>query len=157
MYSFHMPLFFMLAGYIQGMREPFSGGGSYSRYFWRNFFDLYIPCMFFSYLQAFLNFAFFSSSNSLSVHLPSLYHILTIPFLGFLNYWFLSALFFVKCIHLVFECFVKREGINSTFWIILFILINFTGLKLPVFVTRFSLGLYFHSGYIIKRRNFYTD
>ena len=150
MYSFHMPLFFLLSGYTEGMRTHSEG---FSRHVLKNFMSLYVPCLFFSYLQAVLNFLVFSSSNSVNVHIPELRHFLMIPFSGFLNYWFLISLFFVKTIHNFFVCFLRNKYIHASFWIIIFIfagLLDLSSSNLPSVIARIDLGLYFHAGYIIS-------
>ena len=154
-YGFHMPLFFMMSGYVHGLKEHFSSGQSFSYYLRKNIVCIYIPCLFFSYLQAFLNFIVFSSYTNLSgVHIPSLYHFLTIPFRGFLNYWFLSALFFVKTLHLLLERYISREYILMLFWVISFIVIKSLSGILPAFFIFFTYGLYFHIGFMMRRYNF---
>lgn len=145
-----MPLFFLLSGYTEGMRHHAEG---FSRQFLRNFMSLYVPCLFFSYLQAVLNFLVFSSSNSVNVHIPELRHFLMIPFSGFLNYWFLISLFFVKTIHNFFVCCVRNKYFHASFWIIAFILaglLNLSSSNLPSVIARIDLGLYFHAGYVIS-------
>lgn len=159
-YSFHMPLFFMLSGYTEGMRPPLEGRQDLFRRLRKNFVSLYLPCMFFSFLQAFLNLAVFSSSNSVNAHIPTLRHFLMIPLSGFLMYWFLCALFFVKSLHAIFDCTIKRKHLHSALWVIFF-LISVSGIYEAdggVFGTEisrlwhstFSLGIYFRLGYVIR-------
>ncbi len=160
-YSFHMPLFFALSGYVHGMKPYQPGRRDFIRQFSKNFLSLYIPCLFFSYLQAFLNFIVFSSSNVADAHIPTLRHFLMIPFIGFLNYWFLMALFTVKCIHLVFERIIKNEILHFSLWVLIFFAARnfdysggiFTASSLAI-VSRLSFGLYYHAGYVISRKGF---
>ena len=118
-YNFHMPLFFMIPGYAEGIATH---SGGLSRRLLKNFVSLYVPCLLFSYSQAVLNLLVFSSSNSVNARIPELRNFLMIPFSGFLNYWFLCSLFFVKTLHLLFESFVRNKYLHASFWIIVFIL-----------------------------------
>ena len=110
-----MPLFFMLSGYVHGMRQRQAGTTDFLHGLRQNFIALYVPCMFFSFLQAFLNLIVFSRSNAANVHIPELRHFMMIPFNGFLNYWFLCALFLVKSIHMAFESAGANEHLHSFF------------------------------------------
>lgn len=160
-YGFHVPLLFMLSGYAQGMKPYKRGRENLVRYFSKNIVSLYIPCLFFSYIQAILNLIVLSSTNSANAHIPGLKHFVMIPFTGFLIYWFLMALFIVKCLHVVFERVIKREGVHFLLWVLIFIIaVNFANnneeiifsTDLSVIVYRLSYGLYFHAGYEISRR-----
>lgn len=76
-----------------------------------------------------------------------------IPFSGFLNYWFLISLFFVKTIHNFFVCCVRNKYFHASFWIIAFILAGIPdsfGGVLSFLARRISLGIYFHAGYVIS-------
>lgn len=160
-YYFHMPLFFMLSGYVHGMKPPLSGKRDFVINFKKNILDLYVPCMFFSLLQAFINLFILSSSNSMGAHVPSLGNFLRMPLVGFLNYWFLSILFFAKSLHLLGECYIKREYLHSALWIILFILTECFGSIIPSSISRmqriFTYGIFFHLGYIIKRHGYISS
>ena len=150
-YKFHLPLLFMLSGYAEGIRPP----QSFKREFLKSVVNLYIPCLFFSYLQAFLNLLVFSSSNFVNVHIPGMSHFLTIPFAGFFNYWFLCTLFLVKTVHFFFVCVVRNQYIHFAFWVIIFILAGFFGNFTPlVNIWDFSRGLYFFAGYVICTKNY---
>jgi|GEM_PF-4549209 len=145
-----MPLFFLLSGYAEGIR-PHSD--EFSRQFLKNFMSLYVPCLFFSYLQAVLNLLVFSSSNSVNAHVPGMRDFLMIPFSGYLNYWFLFSLFTVKTIHNFFVRFVRNKYFHASFWIIVFILAGLPdsfGGVLSFLAGRINLGIYFHAGYVIS-------
>ncbi len=156
-FTFHMPLFFMMSGYVHGLKEHFQSGEQYKYYFKKNVISIYIPCLFFSYLQAFLN--LLMSFYLEGVNVPSVYDFLLIPFSGFLNYWFLCELFLVKSVHLLLERYVKSEYIHMLFWLIVFIVIKpFTFSEiLPEFVIFFTYGLYFHIGFVMRRYNILSE
>ena len=156
----------MLSGYAEGMKPPVDGTSTLIRRLKKNFVALYLPCMFFSFLQAFLNLAVFSSSNSIGAHVPTLRHFLMIPFIGFLEYWFLCALFFVKSLHALFERTISREKLHSALWVILFVIYGIYGGNFGedtgIFGTNisrlwlavFSRGVYFRLGCVIRRRGY---
>lgn len=157
-YSFHMPLFFMLSGYVHGMRQRQAGTTDFLHGLRQNFIALYVPCMFFSFLQAFLNLIVFSRSNAANVHIPELRHFMMIPFNGFLNYWFLCALFLVKSIHMAFESAGANEHLHSFFWVSLFVLSWIAGDSMPRFLFLLCYNsLCFRIGYILSRREYITE
>lgn len=150
-----MPLFFMLSGYVHGMRPIQMGKQNFFQQFRKIFMALYVPCLFFSYLQAVLNLIAFSSSNPANVHIPDLQNFLMIPFKGFLNYWFLCSLFFIRSIHLFFECIVGNKYLHSALWLIVFILAGFSGDGvLHTVASQLQFGFYFHAGYIVSAKNY---
>ena len=152
-----MPLFFMISGYVHGMKERFSGTHGYWYYVSKNFIELYLPCMYFSLLllsSKLFTFHFLGNTENFpSAELSSLYHVILY---GTGNYWFLRNLFFVKIFHLLFERFIRNENIHTLVWIILFIITSYYGRIIPEFIRQMSYGLYFHSGFFMKRRSIIT-
>ncbi len=107
--------------------------------------------MFFSYVQFACNKFVFASFNPAGFRVPDYSELLTIPFLGFKNYWFLCTLFFVKLLDKIFDF---DEKINYIFWLIICVnIIIFRG-SLPEVITQFYYGLYFCAGKILKRLEF---
>ena len=147
-YSFHVPLLFMIAGYVSGISRKKL---NFRDYVIKNFIDLYIPCMFFSYLQFACNKFVFASFNPAGFRVPDYHELYTIPFIGFKNYWFLCTLFFVKVLDKIFSF---NEKINYVLWLIISaVIINFRGI-VPEFLTQFYYGLYFCAGKILERSRF---
>ena len=154
-YSFHMPLMFMISGYVHGMKEHFQFRQKYSDYLRKYVTDIYIPCLYFSFTYWLARMVLLSPSggNTENFHYASSSELLRIPFFGYHAYWFMCSLFFVKILHLLLECYVKREGLHIAFWVLAFIIINSLGGIIPSFFRHFTYGLYFHTGFILKRHN----
>lgn len=155
--SFHMPLFFIIAGYAHGMKERFSSGQSIFPYIRKSIIELYLPCMYFSLLYwlpkyILLSHSVFTAENFRTV---SINDLLRIPLHGFNLYWFLCKLFFVKVLHMLFERYVKRDVLHSEFWLSMYLLAVVFFLKGDSYYhSVFYLGIYFHIGFIMKKYSF---
>lgn len=154
-YSFHMPLMFMIAGYVHGMKDCRTKGYFYCLK--KNFVNLYLPCMYFSLIQWCIMYFIFASRNPANFGAVTLSDLYTIPFNGLKEYWFLATLFFIKAMHSALECMSCRKILHSLFWIILFFLIKLYSNGLPSSVMHLSHGLYFHLGYIIRQNNYISQ
>ncbi|MBR0257354.1 MAG: acyltransferase family protein [Synergistaceae bacterium] len=150
--SFHMPLFFMISGYVHGIKDRYADGKGWLFHAKRDFAGLYIPCMILSLIYFAIKYFLFSG-NTMMNDTPTLEELCATPYMGLSLYWFLAALFFIKLLHLMFECRVKSMRVISFFWVILFIMISLFRFCLPEFIARFSYGIYFHAGYVIQRKN----
>lgn len=151
-YSFHMPLMFMIAGYTQGIKDYRASGWLY--WFRKSAVDLYLPCMIFSVVQWLIMYCIFSRSNPANFGALKEGDIYIIPLKGFKEYWFLASLFFIKVIHSAFECSSCPGKVHSLFWLIVVIFPVLSGISLP---TDISLGLYFHVGYILRRQGYISQ
>ena len=151
-YSFHMPLFFMIAGYSHGMKDRFSSGHNYLYYFTKFLLDLYIPCLIFSLMYWSLNyFIFDSGNNTANFKLATLNDLYRLPFFGTNQYYFLCTLFLIKITHTALEyLFNKHKILNSAFWLLLFVSGQF--INIPGFFAQLFSGFYFHIGYIMRTR-----
>ena len=171
--GFHMPLFFIISGYAHGMKERFSSGESVWPYIKKSAIDLYIPGIYFSLLYwlpkyILVSIPAFATENFRTV---SLNDFLRIPLYGFNLYWFLLTMFFVKVLHMIFERYVKRESVHLLFWLlmysvaIIFFMRDELNSKLrdiaeflvrdeEYFFSVFYTGIYFHIGFMMKRRSF---
>ena len=148
-YSFHMPLFFMMSGYIHALREH--NNQTYAFYVKKYAVELYLPGLFFAVLQWSLNYFLFTGSfnpaNFKGATISELYAIL---FIGFNNCWFLCTLFFVKVIYVFIERRDFDKKIDTALWIAVFVLCRLAGGS----ISNFAHVLYFHLGYMIKRNDF---
>ena len=77
-----------------------------------------------------------------------------IPLIGFKEYWFLAVLFFIKVIHSAFECSSCPEKLHSVFWVVIFMFQVLSGFSLPI---KIASGLYFHIGYILRRKDYISQ
>ncbi|MBQ3402989.1 MAG: acyltransferase family protein [Synergistaceae bacterium] len=154
-YSFHMPLFFMIAGYSHGMKDRAVEGQKYSGWFRKFILDLYVPCLFFSLAYWSINYLVFSSLNPINFKPATLSELYVIPIRGFNQYWFLCTLFFVKAVHLAFEFRASNELLHASFWLLLFVASGLFGVNVPSSVGIY--GLWFHLGFVLKRHEVITS
>ena len=151
-YSFHMPLMFMISGYVDGMKENSSGT------LWqikKSVVGIYLPCLYFSFLIWFPKFLWsaLGINNAEGFNLASVNDLFRIPFYGFDIYWFLCALFFVKLLHILNEHFIPSWKFRVLFWACAFVLYeSWTGA--PSFC---RYGLYFFIGYTLRQKNLITQ
>ena len=154
-----MLFMFMIAGYVHAMKERY--GQSFLPFAKKYFIEIYLPCMYFSFIQIFIMLTVFSSSNPANFGAVKPGEIYAIPFAGFKEYWFLAALFFVKLLHTFLECRVRSLRAVSVFWIAVFIIAPYLGRMSPSFlhngILGLTRGLYFHAGYLLKRCKFFSE
>ena len=148
----------MIAGYAHGMKEHFQSGQKYAYYLRKYIVDIYIPCLFFSFAYWLTRRVFVSPSNvsTENFHYASPSELLSIPFFGYSVYWFLCTLFFVKIVHILLERYVKRESLHIGIWVLSFIIIHSFWEIIPPFFRHFTYGLYFHTGFFLRRQNIIT-
>ena len=147
-----MPLMFMIAGYVQGMKDYKSS--SWLHWLKKSAVDLYLPCMYFSLLQWAIMYFIFSRHNPANFGALKSGDLAMIPLIGFKEYWFLAVLFFIKVIHSAFECSSCPEKLHSVFWAVILIFQPLLGSAL---LAKVSFGLYFHIGYILKRKDYISQ
>ena len=150
-----MPLLFMIAGYVYGIKGYSSEERSIASVFRKNFVSIYLPCIIFSLTDWVLKHFVFKSYDPQTVaDSMGFTGLITAGLGGLRKYWFLSVLFFVKMLHAVLE----RKRLNSVFWIIALIVSVCFSDDLPLFVRRLADGgFFFHAGYIVKRRDYITS
>ena len=150
-YSFHMPLMFIVSGYTDGMRQKTSGILQQIK---KCIVSVYLPCLYFSlilWLPKFL-WSFLGMSNAENFTLASVNDLFRIPFYGFDIYWFLATLFFVKLLHILTERFPSWR-LRALFWAVLFAVYEFCQ-GMPGFM---YYGLYFFTGFTLRRENIITS
>ena len=151
----------MIAGYVHGMKDHFSAGQKFSGYLKKYVVDLYLPCIYFSLAYWLLKYFLISPlNNSLNFTEGLTFtstHLYLIPLTGIREYWFICTLFFVKVIHVAFEGLFRRANVNALFWCIAFIAARFCGMKIFYSTAIFSYGLYFHIGFMMKRKDIISE
>ena len=156
-YSFHVPLLFIVSGFVHGIKDRFNDGKGYFFHAKKSFVDIYLPYLLFSYLGWFTSIIFFSpSSNPINFNAANYSEFFRIPYIGFREYWYLCTLFEIKLVHTALECRLKSRIPIIIFWVLIFLLINYVNqniFSLPVYVFRFSRGIYFCAGYVMKKFN----
>ena len=150
-YSFHMPLMFMVSGYADGMRQKSSAILKQIR---KSIVSVYLPCLYFSFMIWLPKFLWsaLGISNPENFRLVSIDELLAIPLHGFDLYWFLCALFFIKIIHILTEHFMPSWKLRAILWAAAFSLYAF-GAGIHSFC---HYGIYFFVGYELRRQNIIT-
>ena len=157
-YSFHMPLMFIISGYVHGKKEHFTSDQKFSGYLRKYAVDIYLPCIYFSFLYWLPKYFTLNEANNVeNFGLTSLQDMFMIPIKGHNIYWFLCTLFFVKMIHLSLEAISKRIDINLLLWTILFVAAKFLNVGFIDDTVILSYGFYFHLGFIMMRKTLITE
>ena len=152
-YSFHMPLMFMISGYVHGLTDRHNDGHGWSCHAGRNLVSIYLPYLWVSYFGWAVSLFFFrGTSNPINYNMAQFSELFRIPYIGFREYWFLCTLFQVKLVHIAFECRTKNHIYNTIFWLIVFAAMTYFKPHLPIYVSRFSFGMYFHAGWLMKTK-----
>ena len=152
-YSFHMPLMFVISGYAFGIKSKFS---DVFHRLMKCIVDVYLPCLYLSFLIWLPKFlwSFLSLNNTENFELSSIADLLAIPFHGYQVFWFLCVLFFIKVIHILTEQVISDRKLHVLLWIILFVVNAAMGGQEHSF---YHYGLYFHAGYVIRQQGCITQ
>ena len=156
-YSFHMPLMFMIAGYVHAKKEHFTSGQKLSGCFRKYAIDIYLPCIYFSFLYWLPKYLMLEADNVENFSLTSMHDMFLIPVKGYTVYWFLCTLFFIKMIHLSLEAISKRIDLNLLLWVVVFVFVKFLDFGFIDRYVRLSHGFYFHLGFILMRKGIITE
>ena len=143
----------MIAGYVHAMSTSKS---SYLARIKKAAVDLYLPCLYFSFPQWVIMSSVFAVHNPANFGAAKLSDLFAIPLIGFKEYWFLAALFFVKALHITFEHTISSQKLQAVLWIIIFLLVSLFRKNLPLGGLRIEMGIYFHAGYLMKQNNVFT-
>ena len=109
-YSFHVPLLFMVSGYVHAFSERWQDGKGYAFHVKKSFIEIYLPYLFFSYVGYCASLLMFATGdNPINFNAAHFDELFQIPYSGFREYWFLLTLFVIKLAHTAFECGVKSE------------------------------------------------
>ena len=92
-YAFHMPLFFLLSGYVAGLTQKRLQGQSFGKWLWRKVHTLLIPY----FVWKLLVYPFIDSTSNMVWNLDTLFRILFVnPKEG--GAWFLLSLFCLQVV-----------------------------------------------------------
>jgi len=158
-YSFHMPLFFFLAGYVHQTR-PFK------EFLFKKINSLYIPYFvfsLFSWIFYLVRILLFQKKVLLSIHLPKIASLFTgtADNGGNNPIWFLTCLLMVSLFFLALQLFIRNEKILP--WVIL--LSSGVGYTLSLLKLNFLFNIdiafsglvFYYFGYQTKRQNFLSS
>jgi fucose 4-O-acetylase-like acetyltransferase len=143
-YSFHMPLFFILSGYF--FVKSFLKRGT--REFILNKFETILyPFVIWSLLQTFIEIKLSAYTNN---HVKSS-ELLTCLYLPRSQFWFLFALFFINILCVFFFKLSKKWGVLFSICVcVVYYLMNY---QLYVFDKTFVNLIYFTFGIVLSQRN----
>lgn len=147
-YSFHMPVFFILSGYTYGYKknETFR---DYGKSISKKFLSLSVPYVVFSIIMFLLKYIGQSEvRNGISIeHLLNIYKA-PIDFL-----WFLYTLFFIFVIAELLDLFIKNEKVVFLFFIIGFIVFNIFPTDVYFIQRTMIWGVFFYFGKILSSKS----
>lgn len=153
-YSFHMPLMFLITGMVYNNSREILSKRDYIRFIRKKVLSLYIPYLIFSYLQFFIKFTMGNMANS-STDLRTLY---TIPFKPYDIYWFLLNLLLIFIFYSFLDYKIKNGKIILAIALIIFfisITIKFNYSYISTIIVYLGNGFYFYLGKIIYKKNIF--
>lgn len=104
-YSFHMPLFLILSGYLYAKTKKVDSYEKYKKTALYKILNLGIPYIIFTLIQAFINIILGSKTNST----VNIIDLLKIPIKPLYHFWFLYALLVLFLIIPLLEMWIKNE------------------------------------------------
>lgn len=150
-YQFHMPLFFIISGYL------FNSRNTVKEFIWRKIKSLYIPFVFWNFI-----FIAVRSLHNIFIGVPTLAYtakstvkaILTLDKdmqLGAI--WFLGALFVMSILYKLCDTYINPKKYKRLLITLIFSALAVLGfaVDLPYFLSRtLILGMFFAFGYVVK-------
>lgn len=134
-YSFHVPLFFLISGFLFGIKQDIKQS-SFKSYFMKKFKNIILPYFFFSLLISLMHlakaviithdFSFFTQLSNVDILLKTL--LLTNESV-FSNLWFFPCMFITEIIF-----FLLNKYLNSKFKIIICILLGIVAFIYGAFI-----------------------
>lgn len=123
-YAFHMPLFFFLSGYCQGLKEIVDIKISFFVKLKKIVFKLFLPYLIWSVIDLYISGELFISERLVAV----------ITLRGIAPIWFLGALAIAEIAFLAFQTVLNK--MNKSFCVLLY-----AGLAVLMFLAAFSLDI----------------
>lgn len=145
-YSFHMPLFFMLSGVVYALGKRISKPNNLGRFCAKKAINLLIPYFTFSYV---FGLVYILVSNKV-YHPITIESLLMIPIHPILQYWFIYALFFIFIFTALMDYFIRNDLI--VFLILIAAKIVSIIFQIPTEILSFvaGYGVYFYFGKILS-------
>ena len=143
-YSFHMPLFFIISGVLYRKGRKINTVEKYWRFIRKKFNVLMIPYFIFSWIQIIIKLIMSSSVNN-KVGYESFINILFKPIEQF---WFLYVLMIIFMIMPIIDIIINNR-IKTIVIVLIFIIVRILPIKLGVIGNAFYNLLYFYVGCII--------
>jgi len=141
-YSFHMPLYFALSGYLYSKSKAISNVSEYKKVALKKIIALGIPYIIFSLMQGTIQILLSRFTHN-HIGFSSLAHILTQPILQF---WFIYTLLFIFILVPLLEMIIKND---KFVFLLLFVfkIVSFFIVTNVIAIDTFSqYAVYFYSG-----------
>lgn len=144
-YSFHMPLFFMLSGYLYSKSSNITNIEQYKNMIVKKLLNLGVPYIVFSVLQTLITIILSSKTNNSL----NFYDLMLIPIKPIAQFWFLYTLIAIFILVPLIELILKNDNIVF----LLFLAFKFSGLFMHTGIKFFDnfliWGFYFYCGKIL--------
>lgn len=154
-YSFHMPLFFIISGYTYVKYESIKNNDEYKDLMKKKALNLLIPYFVFCSVQLIIKIVLGGSTNGQI----SVKDIFLLPIVPQEQFWFLYTLFFIFLVLVFLDMKLK----NETILLILLIVVNMTEIYMGnmafaitsfcVYAVYFYIGMLYARGWMLKRVN----
>jgi len=149
LYSFHMPLFFAISGYLYGRYEQRATVEHYYSVAVKKLTRLGIPFLVFSLIQGLVHIGL----NRYTNHTFSPSNLLTMIVSPFDQFWFLYALLAIFLLAPLLELLTKKDGLVFSILLALKYLPALLNIHIPLpfFEWFMAYGLYFYAGTFFAR------
>lgn len=151
-YTFHMPLFFMMSGYIEYANHRADGEKSkLATVLKKDIISLYIPYIFLNYIYWFER---FSACKLLGVNLDnpvrtSITELAELLYNGDGVSWFLLSILHIKLLFDILDRYVPDFVIFSIFSVLFWLRF----LDLGITIEAFGWGVFYYTGYLVGKYN----
>lgn len=148
-YLFHMPLFFIISGYLYSISKKINGIKDYFKFAIKKIINLGIPYLAFSIIFILLN--YFSSGTNSEYSLKDIVYLYQNPIAHF---WFLYDLIIIFLLIPILEILIKSKKVLLIFLLIGKVIFTIFNLKIVLITAFFNDAFYFYIGnYLIKNIN----
>lgn len=148
-YLFHMPLFFIISGYLYEKSKKINGIKDYFRFAVKKIINLGIPYLAFSIIFILLN--YFASGTNSEYSLKDIIYLYKTPIAHF---WFLYDLIIIFLLIPILERLIKNKKALLIFLLIGKVIFTIFNLRIALITSFFNDAFYFYIGnYLIKNIN----
>lgn len=148
-YLFHMPLFFIISGYLYDTSKKINSIKSYFKFALKKIINLGVPYLVFSIIFILLN--YFASGTNSEYSMKDIIYLYKNPIAHF---WFLYDLMIIFLLIPILEMVIKNKIVLLIFLFIGKIIFSVFNLKVALITSFFNDAFYFYIGsYLIKNIN----
>lgn len=145
-YTFHMPLFFALSGYLYSYKHRSINLVNLKPFLVKKILNLGIPYLVFSFAFG-LAYVRLSSNTYHTLKINDLYNV---PFKPILQYWFIYALLFIFILVAFLDLIIKDSIKVFIILIIGKLVVTYLNISVPFILLAFNYGMYFYFGKVIQ-------